>query len=180
MVTLISHCERKPVTSEAATANTIAIPVSGMHCAGCSSRVQRALEQAPGVSSANVNLVTGSATVDFDPSSTSAERLVEVIRGTGYGAELPEPEAAGDEIDVRENARAEEIRELRRKFTVSIIAVGANGFSGIAALARLKPIVPAMARAGVPADYSGQLALAAGFFLPLAVATLVLGQLAHP
>jgi P-type Cu+ transporter len=102
--------------------DSITIPVTGMHCAGCSSRVQRALEQAPGVSSANVNLMTGSATVDFDPSTTSAERLVEVIRGTGYGAELPESDAAGEEVDEREKARADEIRELSRKFSVSIVA----------------------------------------------------------
>src|SRR5215208_571801 len=65
------------------------IPVSGMTCAGCSSRIQRVLENTPGVSTANVNLMTGSATIEFDPSATNPEHLVEVIRETGYGAELP-------------------------------------------------------------------------------------------
>ena len=42
---------------------TFTIPVSGMTCAGCSSKVQRTLETAPGVTEANVNLMTGSATI---------------------------------------------------------------------------------------------------------------------
>src|SRR4051812_39994995 len=33
-----------------ATTDTSTIPVSGMHCAACSGRVQRALESTPGVS----------------------------------------------------------------------------------------------------------------------------------
>ena len=72
-----------------ATSTTCTIPVSGMHCAGCSSRVQQALESTPGVSGANVNLMTNSATVDFDPSAVTPQRLIEVIRESGYGAELP-------------------------------------------------------------------------------------------
>ncbi len=50
-----------------------------MTCAACSSRVQRTLERAEGVSAANVNLMTGGATVEYDPGVTSPERLVETI-----------------------------------------------------------------------------------------------------
>ena len=42
------------------------IPVSGMTCASCSARVQRTLEQTPGVTSASVNLMTEQATVEYD------------------------------------------------------------------------------------------------------------------
>ena len=35
--------------------DSIRIPVSGMTCAACSARVQRALEKQPGVADANVN-----------------------------------------------------------------------------------------------------------------------------
>ena len=43
--------------------STIRIPVSGMTCAACQSRVQRTLQQQPGVSDAAVNLMMHSATV---------------------------------------------------------------------------------------------------------------------
>src|SRR4051794_2755779 len=99
------------------------IPVSGMHCAACSSRVQRTLEQTPGVSGANVNLMTGSATVDFDPAVLGPEQLVDVIRGTGYGAELPTPLLSMEETLAQEEAdRAAEIGTLRRKFWFSFTA----------------------------------------------------------
>jgi P-type Cu+ transporter len=99
------------------------ISVSGMHCAGCSGRVQRALEQASGVHTANVNLMTGSATVSYDPQATSPEQLVAAIRGTGYGAELPQPDASADEVlAAQDEARATEMGELRRKATVAGIA----------------------------------------------------------
>ena len=70
---------------------TCTIPVTGMTCAACSGRVQRTLEQSAGVASANVNLMTGAATVAYDPAVTSPGRLVDTIRDTGYGAELPLP-----------------------------------------------------------------------------------------
>ena len=60
-----------------------------MTCAACSARVQRALEKAPGVESANVNLLTSTATVTYHPDAVAVEQLLEAIRQTGYGAELP-------------------------------------------------------------------------------------------
>jgi Cu+-exporting ATPase len=98
------------------------IPVTGMTCAACSARVQRTLEKTPGVSSAAVNLMTGTATVDFDPGAVSPERLVEAIRDTGYGAELPAPDAPVEtQLEAQDAARAEEVAEVRRKFWVTAL-----------------------------------------------------------
>jgi Cu+-exporting ATPase len=108
---------RAPRSSE------LTIPVQGMTCAACSARVQRTLERTPGVSGANVNLMTGSATVSYDPASTTPERLVEAIRETGYGARLPEGGASAEELTgADEAARDRERRELRLKFGVSLAA----------------------------------------------------------
>ena len=101
----------------------VTIPVSGMTCAACSGRIQRTLERSPGVTAANVNLMTGAATVDYDPETTTPERLVEAIRETGYGAELPrEGETAEELLGTQDELRAEEIADLRRKFAVSAVA----------------------------------------------------------
>ena len=89
-----------------ATLDTLTIPVSGMTCAACSSRIQRTLEKTPGVASATVNLMTGSATIEYEPSATSPEQLVEAIRETGYGAELPASSDADDVgLDEQDEAR---------------------------------------------------------------------------
>ncbi len=105
------------------TIETLTIPVSGMTCAGCSARVQSTLEHAPGVAAANVNLMTGSATVDYDPLTTTPELLVEAIRETGYGAELPrETESAEQMLDARDEAHSADIADLRRKVGFSLVA----------------------------------------------------------
>jgi Cu+-exporting ATPase len=56
------------------TAGKVTIPVSGMTCAACSSRVQRTLSRTPGVTEANVNLMLKNAVVEFDPAAISPER----------------------------------------------------------------------------------------------------------
>jgi Cu+-exporting ATPase len=108
---------RTPPTSE------LTIPVQGMTCAACSARVQRTLERTPGVSGANVNLMTGSATVSYDPAAVTPEHLVEAIRETGYGAELAATDSVVEEMAGAEDARrGREARELRLKFGVSLAA----------------------------------------------------------
>jgi Cu+-exporting ATPase len=102
---------------------TCNITVSGMTCAACSSRVQRTLEQTPGVRDAAVNLMTGTASVAFDPATVTPSTLVEVIRDSGYGADLPSADASAEELfEAQEAERTAEIADLRRKFVVSILA----------------------------------------------------------
>ena len=108
------------------------IPVTGMTCAACSARIQRTLERSPGVASANVNLMTNSATVEFDPAVSSLDALVAAIRDTGYGAELPRPEQAAGEAETADELRlAAERASLRRKVTVSLVAAALAMLIGI-------------------------------------------------
>jgi Cu+-exporting ATPase len=103
----------------------VVIPVTGMTCAACQSRVQRTLNRIPGVSDASVNLMMGNATVSYDPSAVRPATLVESIRSTGYGAELPVADrTAFEEQAARDQAQTEEFLELKRKAIVSGI-VGA-------------------------------------------------------
>ena len=98
------------------------LTVTGMTCAACQSFVQKTLQETPGVEKAAVNLLTRQATVVFDRAQTSPERLIEVVRETGYGADLP---PAGrtemEEVEAREHAQAGEYRELLTKAGVSLV-----------------------------------------------------------
>ncbi|MFZ4485647.1 MAG: heavy metal translocating P-type ATPase [Candidatus Nanopelagicales bacterium] len=67
------------------------IAVGGMTCASCAMRIERKLNRMPGVV-ASVNYATGTATVDFEPDTVSAEKLIEQVEATGYSARLPEPD----------------------------------------------------------------------------------------
>lgn len=94
-----------------------------MTCAACSSRVQRTLLRQPGVSDAAVNLMMGSATVHFDPAAQTTAALVDAIRHTGYGAELPWPTLDPfAEQAARDLAQHDEYVALRRKAIVSVVA----------------------------------------------------------
>ncbi|MGH7657246.1 MAG: cation transporter, partial [Gemmatimonadales bacterium] len=100
--------------------SNLTVPVTGMTCAACSSRIQRTLERTPGVEQASVNLMTNRATVDFDPELVSAESLVAAIRDTGYGAELPGDAEQGH--DTGDHLMEHHTGSLGLKLTVSLVA----------------------------------------------------------
>ena len=101
----------------------VTLPVTGMTCAACQSFVQKTLEKQPGVQKASVNLMMHNATVEYDPAATSPQRLVEVIRDTGYGADLPAPgRTAFEEEEARQREQAEEFRSLRLKAVITFLA----------------------------------------------------------
>ncbi|MCA0174842.1 MAG: heavy metal translocating P-type ATPase [Proteobacteria bacterium] len=61
----------------------LSLAVSGMTCASCAGRVEKALRAVPGVASASVNLATDQVTVDAEaPVATAA--LVAAVRKAGY------------------------------------------------------------------------------------------------
>jgi copper chaperone CopZ len=62
------------------------LKISGMHCSGCSSNVEKALKSVKGVSSATVDLKANKAVVDFDPALTGEKELVSAVKKAGYGA----------------------------------------------------------------------------------------------
>jgi Cu+-exporting ATPase len=97
----------------------VTIPVNGISCASCVSRIEGALGGLPGVLSAGVNLATSVATIEYVPATVTVQELRGAIREAGY-----EPlDAAGGAgvADYEKAAREREIQTLKRKFTVSII-----------------------------------------------------------
>jgi Cu+-exporting ATPase len=69
-------------------ASVLELDVQGMTCASCVTHVGRALEGAPGVLEASVNLVTERATVRVDAALTTPQALIEAVEGAGYGARV--------------------------------------------------------------------------------------------
>ena len=60
------------------------LPVLGMHCAGCASRVERCLAAQPGVRSAAVNLAAHTALLDYDESRVQPRALQRAVRELGF------------------------------------------------------------------------------------------------
>src|SRR5215216_7784458 len=63
----------------------LSFPVTGMTCASCVRRVEKALAKVPGVAEASVNLATEKARVAYDPTAASPDQLRAAVERAGYG-----------------------------------------------------------------------------------------------
>lgn len=67
-------------------AKKTSLQITGMHCASCSSLIERSLSKHPGVTSANVNYATNKAQVTFNENEVTEDDLIDVVAKQGYGA----------------------------------------------------------------------------------------------
>jgi P-type Cu+ transporter len=74
---------------EADALRTLHLPVQGMTCASCVSRVEKALLSAPGVQHASVNLASGKAAISLNDKADIAS-VESAVRNAGYTLLLPE------------------------------------------------------------------------------------------
>jgi Cu+-exporting ATPase len=71
-------------------AQEVSFGVTGMTCASCVRRIEKALHKVEGVSEASVNLATEKAKVIYDPQTTSLNQLKAAVERAGYGIrEMP-------------------------------------------------------------------------------------------
>ena len=111
LVATIEEAGYKPMIAQAE------LGITGMTCAACVNRVERALEKTEGVLSASVNLATERATVLYLPASTGLPQLKRAVREAGYG--VLETTPGKDRTDVEREARQREIAGLRRAFRIA-------------------------------------------------------------
>ena len=84
------------LSSPTSTTVDVSFPVTGMTCASCVNRVEKAIGKVAGVEQAAVNLATERATITYDPNETTLSAIASAVERAGYGvADLPpEPMAA--------------------------------------------------------------------------------------
>ncbi len=73
-----------------AASEPIDLEISGLSCAACVGRVERALKRVPGVREATVNLATGRARVIAASGLATPEMLRDAVEAAGYGVVLPD------------------------------------------------------------------------------------------
>ena len=94
---------------EPAAETVLELRIGGMHCAACSSRIERIAGAMDGVKEAAVNLGAESGRFVFDPSKVSQRALRQAIHDAGFSTDLPRREKAGEE-EARIAARLAEKR----------------------------------------------------------------------
>ena len=93
---------------------TVNLRISGMSCASCAARVEKALSAVPGVTEATVNLTTETAQVSGD---VNTDTLVRAVEDSGYGAQTTDNNSSSEDSDsARREEREAEQRALRRAF----------------------------------------------------------------
>lgn len=109
--------------------------VKGMHCASCSSTIERTFKKTEGVQSAEVNYGTETAKVSFDATKTNPHHLSQKIEPLGYSLVMPTAEDMGMSenehaahlgLNQSKKEKLAEIEDMRRK-VISVIPLA--GFS---------------------------------------------------
>ena len=92
--------------------------VTGMSCAACSSRVEKAVSRVPGVTSCSVSLLTNSMGVE---GTAGTDAIIKAVQDAGYGASLKG--ASGEQISASAAEEALEDHEtpiLKRRLIASV------------------------------------------------------------
>ncbi|MDO9318747.1 MAG: heavy metal translocating P-type ATPase [Gammaproteobacteria bacterium] len=97
----------------------IDLNVSGMTCASCVGRVEKALKNVPGVMDASVNLASGRAHVNISTSGPTASDLTKAVINAGYEATVAVDRKA--DAQKRERQLKEELQSLKRAFLISVL-----------------------------------------------------------
>lgn len=71
------------VTSPTPAGVETSLPITGMTCASCVNRVEKAVGKVPGVERVAVNLATERATVDYDPATTNLGQIARAVEKAG-------------------------------------------------------------------------------------------------
>lgn len=103
--------------------------ITGMSCAACQSRVEKAVNGLDGVSVASVNLLTNSMIADYDENILSCDDIIKAVEKAGYGAKVASDNEAGkgfankagDKTETNGEAEANEeiYADFKRRLIVS-------------------------------------------------------------
>src|SRR5260370_22935500 len=91
MVVVAFPCLASAVTDASPVKNErILVAIEGMHCTSCATGIKVMLKRTPGVISAEVSYERREVDVEYDPSRTSPDKIVEAISNMGYKASVKE------------------------------------------------------------------------------------------
>ena len=91
--------------------------ITGMSCASCSARVEKAVKKLDGVNSCSVNLLTNSMVVEGDVKS---QAVIKAVEDAGYGANLIDNSKKENKISDEKTDEDREIKGLKLRLFSSI------------------------------------------------------------
>ena len=92
---------------EAAPPGQVRLPIEGMTCAACATRIERKLSKLTGVEGASVNYATEEAYVSLGPERPPLKEIVDTVIRTGYGVRTAVAETILDDPEKLPALKAE-------------------------------------------------------------------------
>ena len=99
--------------------------IGGLHCSLCTGTIEKALSRRPGVDKVAVSLTHEQALIEFDPTVTRAEDLLQTLKDIGYTVSDPRKVRPFEE---EERALVRERGRFVTALTMSIAAMGLAGY----------------------------------------------------
>lgn len=96
--------------------------ISGMHCAACSSSIERFMSRQSGVENVSVNLTTEKMNISYDDSCLDTDKICELVAGLSFGAEeyVSADAMARDARKKEEAEKAAELGSMKRRVILCI------------------------------------------------------------
>jgi len=136
----------------ASPAHPFTLPITGMTCAECSGRVERALASVPGVTTASVNLITGRSDVTGEASTAT---LIAAVERAGYQVPETVRELVVEGLNTAESmARVEQALRLAPGVTEVSVNL-ATERARVGGIATPEALVKALRAAGFDAKPTG-------------------------
>ncbi|MBQ8882941.1 MAG: heavy metal translocating P-type ATPase [Clostridia bacterium] len=112
--------------------------VSGMSCAVCAGKVEKAVSEVSGVESCSVNLLTGKLSLT---GNASDEQIITAIENAGYGVKMPKPANFAGEITKKTD---EETKNLIVRLVSSCVLVVMLMYVSMGVVMWGFPFIPAL------------------------------------
>ncbi len=96
------------------------LQVTGMTCSACSARVGKDVSALNGVRHADVNLLTNSMVVEYDPSVITLNDIIAAVEKAGYGASLPASSTPAPSNTVEQSAK-QELSFMKTRLIISFV-----------------------------------------------------------
>lgn len=113
--------------------------ITGMSCAACSARVEKAVGSLDGIETVSVNLLKNSMTVKYDESALDSGKIISAVENAGYGASLSAGTTKAKASTQEDPARraAEEYRTMKLRviwsfvFTIPLFYISMGKMMGL-------------------------------------------------
>ncbi|MFV0350914.1 MAG: heavy metal translocating P-type ATPase [Oscillospiraceae bacterium] len=94
--------------------------VTGMTCSACSAAVEKSVRKLPGIEKADVNLLSNSLSVTYDPAQTDDNRVIQAVIDAGYGASVTGQAGSAAKGAAVQDPVKENLRQMRIRLIVSL------------------------------------------------------------